>query len=105
MGGDGWIKIGDMIGDAHQLVMDPTNPNIIYAACGGQGIFKTIDGGNVWVAKNKGLEELMPAKLNLSNIKYVSLTIDPQNPEIIYAGSGERRGQIYKSVNGGGLLG
>lgn len=100
-GGDGWIKIGDMIGDAHQLVMDPTNPNIIYAACGGQGIFKTIDGGNVWVAKNKGLEELMPAKLNLSNIKYVSLTIDPQNPEIIYAGSGERRGQIYKSVNGG----
>lgn len=100
-GGKNWERIGNGIINVHQLVMDHTDHNIIYASCGAAGIFKTSDGGITWIDKNKGLEELIPAKFKMSNIKYISLAIDPKNSEIIYAGSGERRGQIYKSVNGG----
>jgi photosystem II stability/assembly factor-like uncharacterized protein len=100
-GGKNWERIGNGIIDVHQLVMDHTDHNIIYASCGAAGIFKTSDGGTTWIDKNKGLEELIPAKFKLSSINYVSLAIDPKNPAIIYTGSGVRRGQIYKSVNGG----
>lgn len=104
-GGNSWRRIGDNIVDVYQLVMNHTDPDIIYAACGIQGVFKTIDGGETWVKKNKGLEGLILSKIlskvKLSNIGYISLALDLKNPNVIYVGSGKYRGQIYKSTNKG----
>ncbi|MEP9410022.1 MAG: hypothetical protein HRF42_01215 [Candidatus Brocadia sp.] len=100
-GGDTWKQIGAGIDDVHQLAMDLSDNAILYAACGAAGIMKSVNGGNTWIEKNNGLEGLLSARMRLNNIKYVSLAVDTKKPGVIYAGSGERKGQIYKSVNGG----
>ncbi len=94
-GGNKWERAGSIISEVYQMIMDPANPDVIYAACGSQGIMMTSDGGNNWSGKNKGLSELN------QSIKYISLAIDPNKPEVIYAGTGEYRGQIYKSIDKG----
>lgn len=100
-GGNNWKRIAEKIFDVYQLAIDTKKPDTIYAACGNQGIFKTTDGGNTWEEKNNGLEGFILSHFKRSEIKYISLDIDSENTEIIYAGSGEQNGQIYKSTNGG----
>ena len=95
-------RIGDNLYDVHQLAMYPTEPNTIFAACGKQGIFKTMNGGETWTKRNIGLIGLVQSKFNFHTIEYISLAIDSTNPDTIYAGTGKRRGQIYKSLDGGG---
>jgi len=55
-------------------------------------VYKTPNGGESWVPKNNGLMSL--------DVR--SLAIDPQNPEIVYAGLAEGAG-IFKTSNGGEL--
>jgi len=38
------------------LVMDPTNPKLLYAGSTHSGVFKTTDGGKTWNEKDKGFE-------------------------------------------------
>jgi hypothetical protein len=88
------------------VAIDPTNANIVYAGTGeennrqsstfGDGIYKSIDGGNSW--RNIGLTETQ----TISRI-----VIDPRNPEVVYVaanghlfGPSADRG-IYKTTNGG----
>ncbi len=75
-GGQTWKKILyiDEQTGANDLIMDPENPNLLYASTWqrirlkwndprneadytGSGIYKTIDGGNNWVPVNNGLPE------------------------------------------------
>jgi len=44
----------------------------------GRGIFKSTDGGANWTPVNKGL----------SVLNFSSITVDPSNPSLLYAGSG-----------------
>ncbi len=74
------------------IAVHPDNHDIVYAATWQDGIYKTTDGGRNWFTVNNGLYSL--------DVR--SLTIDPSNPEIIYAGLGEGVG-IFKSINGGEL--
>lgn len=88
------------------IVLDPTNPNIVWVGTGennnqrsvgyGNGIYKSEDGGKSW--KNMGLK-------NSEHIGEIS--IDHQNPQIVYVAaygplwkSGGERG-IYKTIDGG----
>src|ERR1035438_8547352 len=57
---------------------------------GGDGIFKSTDGGHTWTAIDSGLP---------SPVLLQSLAIDPAHPEIVYAGT-EGSG-MYKTINGG----
>ena len=58
------------------LAINPENPDIVYAGSG-QGVFKSVNGGNSWEPITSG----MPAR-------YVtSLAIDPENPQHVYAGT------------------
>lgn len=54
-GGKNWIiTTGWNITECLKTAIDPTNPNIVYAATA-YGIYKTTDGGRSWAEKNKGL--------------------------------------------------
>jgi len=54
-GGNSWvIATGWNITECLKTAINPTNPNVVYAATA-YGIFKTTDGGKTWVEKNQGL--------------------------------------------------
>ena len=71
------------------LLMDPTNPNIMYSASGVfDYVMKTVDGGNTWFYAADGLGEA----------SVFTLAIDPRNANVLYAGS---IGQgAFKSTDG-----
>jgi photosystem II stability/assembly factor-like uncharacterized protein len=70
------------------LVVDPSNPNILYASFGNIGILKSVDGGKHWEHKNDGL----------LNKRIQKIVIDPFRPRNLYACT---EGGLYHSTNGG----
>lgn len=95
-GGKTWEEKNHGLEDAdknvNDIVVHPDNPDIAYVATWRDGIFKTIDGGESWLAINNGLLSL--------DVR--SLTIDSENPDVVYAGLAEGVG-IFKTSNGGEL--
>ena len=69
------------------IVVDSSNPNVIYAGGIPEGVHKSIDGGNLYDEKNNGLSALVN-----------SLAIDPNAPTTLYAATLEG---VYKTTNGG----
>jgi photosystem II stability/assembly factor-like uncharacterized protein len=85
------------------VVVDPTNAKIAYAAALGhqygpneqRGVFKTVDGGATW---SKVLYKD-------ANTGAVSLAMDPQNPNVLYAALWQTRRppwNVYPPSNGPG---
>ena len=73
--------------------IDPTNPNVIYAAP--HEIVKSTDGGNTWVNASQGI--FLDPETRVDEV-----VIDPNNTSILYAGTGGFfGGDMYKSTNGG----
>jgi photosystem II stability/assembly factor-like uncharacterized protein len=110
-GGKSWEKVfsrGDKAG-ACDLILDPTNPNILYAGfwevyrkpwtleSGGQGsgIFKSTDGGDTWTEMTRapGLPRGM--------IGIVGITVSPANPDRLWAIIEAEDGGVFRSDNGG----
>ncbi len=107
-GANTWQPVFDMAPSlsVSELVIDSTNPLIMYAGTGdqvlggyshvGSGVFKSTDGGLSWNASG------------LTNTGAVTrIIIDPSNSQILYAGtmgnpfvSDTNRG-VYKSIDGG----
>jgi photosystem II stability/assembly factor-like uncharacterized protein len=95
-GGATWVKSlevekdGRIIGAA-EVVMDPTDPDILYAvaydrrrypwtfrvAGPGSGIYKTTDAGETWHRLDRGLPGGMLGKIGIA--------VSPQDPRILYA--------------------
>lgn len=84
------------------IVIDPKNPQYLFAATGGAGIYKSGNGGVSWRDINEGL----------SSLSILDLHIDPENPDIVLAGAyhpatptdlyvGEANGGVYRTVDGG----
>jgi photosystem II stability/assembly factor-like uncharacterized protein len=71
----------------------PTDPNIIYIGPANGGVWKSTDGGINW----------QPLTDNQPSLAMGSIVLDPLNPNIIYAGTGEA---TYSGVSyyGRGLL-
>jgi len=87
--GMSWFKIATsaQIGTrTGKMVIDYVNTNNIYLA-GINGIFKSTNAGLTWT--------------NQLFLNSTSLIIDPVNPQILYASSGNVQSQIFKTSNGG----
>lgn len=76
-----WTPIGptNIGGRVTCIVADPLNPNIIIIGAAAGGIFKTTNGGVNWTPKT----DFAPA------LGMGSLEMDPNNSNIVYAGTGE----------------
>jgi len=110
-GGATWKKVlgDDQWTGATDLLIDPRNPNTLYAATwqrqrtvaaymgGGAGtaIYRSYDGGDTWNKLSSGL----PA----SNMGKIGLAISPQQPDVVYAAIelDRRTGGVYRSDNQG----
>jgi photosystem II stability/assembly factor-like uncharacterized protein len=66
-------------GRVRALAVRPDNENTIWAASPGGGLWHTTDAGNSWSHSSDGFQTMI----------YSSLAIDPSNPNVMYAGSGE----------------
>lgn len=115
-GGNTWEQVlknekGENLLDEHtgvvDVVMDPRNPDVLYAAAfqrrrhvftyvgGGPGstIYKTKDGGKTWQKANKGLPGV--------DLGRIGLAISPANPEVLYAivEAAQGKGGFFKSTD------
>ncbi len=111
-GGDTWTNIGlEAQRVITEIIVHPTNPDIIYAASMGlpfirdnnRGLFRTKNGGNTWeqvlfISDSTGISDLV---------------IDPFNPDVLYASGWDRvrnnqvslvtgeGAKIFKTMDGG----
>jgi photosystem II stability/assembly factor-like uncharacterized protein len=92
---------GSTSGRITGLAVHPTDPNTVYIGAAAGGIWKTVDGGTHWTD--------MSGDLNL--LTFGAIAIDPNNTNIVYAGTGEtlwgfntttfEGDGLYKSTDGG----
>ncbi len=98
--GDNWVKVGmDSVEHIAKIIIDPKNPNTIYAAAPGplwsdskhRGLYKSTDGGDTW------------EKIFYINEKTgcADVAVDPSDPNTVYATTWEFRRLPY-SFNSGG---
>lgn len=107
-GGKSWQKV--LYVDAQHGVadmdIDPTNPNILYAAMwhferkpwthrsGSEkgGLFKSVDGGRTWKKLEKGLPKLLGR---------IGVKVAPSHPNVVYAMTESKEGTLYRSDDRG----
>ena len=99
-GGATWTVMGlERTQHIGRIVVDPRDKNVVYVAALGaawkrsaeRGLYKTVDGGKTWTM----------SKFISDRAGFVDVTLDPRNPDVIYASSWERYRTPY-SLNSGG---
>ncbi|MCX2763568.1 VPS10 domain-containing protein [Aquimarina muelleri] len=99
-GGKNWKLMGlEKTRHIHRVIIDPTNPNTVYAAAIGspwgehpeRGVFKTTDGGETW------------SKILFNNDKTgaADLVMDPTNPNKLIAAMWEHKRDPWFFKSGG----
>lgn len=86
-------------GRISDLAVHPEKPYIIYAAVASGGVFKTENGGHSW----------KPIFDHQGSYSIGCITLDPNNPHVVWVGTGENNSQrsvgygdgVYRSRNGG----
>ena len=66
-------------GRVNVIVVDPTNPNIVYVGPAQGGVFRSLDGGHTWRSLFLGAK----------NFAVGSMTIDPKDHDRLIVGTGE----------------
>ena len=88
-----------MAGRVTAIAPHPTNANIVYVGTANGGVWKTVDSGTNWA----------PLFDDQPSLAIGALAIDPNNPSVVYAGTGEANGccgsyfgaGLFKSVDAG----
>lgn len=78
---DNWQAMGpfNVGGRSRAMVFSPANSNIMYSAGVSGGVFKSLDSGQSWQSISDDLE----------NMAVVTLAISEQQPDTLFAGTGE----------------
>jgi photosystem II stability/assembly factor-like uncharacterized protein len=96
--GGTWLKTGGPFGRiGYDIRMRPDDPDIMYVTDDGAGAFKSTDGGHSWFSLNDGI---IPSGFAGDSYSVFSLTIDPNNNDIIWIGSSSNS-NIYRSTDAG----
>lgn len=99
-GGKTWRRMGlEKTRNIHRVVIDPTNPNVVYAGVIGnpyaehpeRGVYKTTDGGETW---NRVL-------FTNESSGAADLVMDPSNPNKLIAAMWQHRRQPFTFKSGG----
>ena len=98
--GKSWKNLGlkksEHIG---RIAIDPRDSKVVYVAAegplwgpgGDRGLYKSTDAGKTW-----------KAALTISeNTGVVDVTLDPSNPDIVYAAAYQRRRHVFTLIDGG----
>jgi len=96
-----WTALGpgNIGGRTRAILINPQDPNIMYAAGVAGGVWKSTDAGQSWT----------PLADIIANIAVCSMAFDPKNPNTIYAGTGEgfsngdavRGAGVFKTTDAG----
>jgi photosystem II stability/assembly factor-like uncharacterized protein len=99
---DRWVKTGGPIGglgyDVRYRANDTRSQNIMYVTDNYSGVNISTNGGKNWFAANQGIDARTGSSLDA--IPVFSLTVDPNNPDIVWVGLKDVS-TAYKSINGG----
>ena len=99
---DRWVKTGGPMGglgyDVRYRSNDRRGQRIMYVTDNYSGVNISTNGGDTWFASNNGIT----ARFGMSTdaIPVFSLTVDPNNPNIVWAGLKDVS-RAYKTVDGG----
>ena len=88
-----WTSLGpgNIGGRTRTLIIDPRNPDVMFAGGVSGGVFKTVDGGARWE----------PVGDLLANLAVNSMAMHPQDANTLYVGTGE--GYFREEVRGTAL--
>lgn len=91
--GQTWRLLETIGGSIHQILIDPTNPSVIYAVNG--AVFVSRNAGNSWTQRTNGMYLTI-----ITNAR--SIAVNPRNNRHLLASTaGFNRGLLYESVDGG----
>jgi uncharacterized protein (TIGR03437 family) len=90
---------GNIGGRTRAWIIHPTSPDTMYAAGVAGGVWKTTNGGASWT----------PISDLIANLGVCALAMAPDNPDVIYAGTGESfagtigltGNGVFKTIDGG----
>jgi len=94
-----WVRTGGPHGGVgYDIRMRPDNPDDLMVTDNRSGVSISTDGGGTWKPSNEGIRSR--AGSSGDAIPVFCLTIDPINPNIVWAGTQNMRG-MYRSTDGG----
>jgi hypothetical protein len=96
----GWLSIGpgNIGGRTRSIVVHPGSSSLLWAGSVGGGVWRTDDGGVSW----------QPVDDFMANLAVTTMVMDPTDPNVIYAGTGEgfsnidalRGAGIFRTIDG-----
>lgn len=92
-----WVATGGPIGGlGYDIRYKFNDPDIWYVTDAWAGFHISTDNGYTWFPNNEGIGAIKA----LDGIPVFSATVDPHNPDILWAGT-QDTGGVYKSIDGG----
>jgi photosystem II stability/assembly factor-like uncharacterized protein len=89
-GGQTWTPTALPVPAVPALLLHPADPRRVYARAAFQRVYESRDGGQTWTTPWEGMD---------LTTEVISLALDPQQPEVLYAGGTEA---LFKSTDGAG---
>jgi hypothetical protein len=97
-------------GQINSLAIHPRDYNTIYIGAAEGGVWKTTNGGQTWIPlTDTQLKRILPSGQRRGTTSIGAVALSPQNPEVIYAGTGDPHRNllpgdglgIFRSTDGG----